>query len=449
MAQRNLPSHNTYVSPDVAPSENLEVHPTHASAIDWDHPPLNDGVFYGDASGGIFTSYPTIRRIGCGVVQIKPDGSLLWALNFNLPGWVQTVPRGELYVLVFVVQRLRPRSVITYVTDNLDVYRMFNKGEQSALKSSNCDLFKLVFSEIRLHHLDVTVRWMPSHLKPGDPRPVGVSELDIVANDLADEQAKAAAKRVEVPLNTSTPVLYYYALVRKIQKRLIDVLISLPHRSKTSRSKQLSQPIARPSLDSLIETSQHFAFLSGTRVICAVCKCSLPVKGESTRHWLRASCNGAPSDETKPVKLHNTIIQIGHLSTHPSHDLHVIKNVIYCNKCGSHAHTRIKNLARKCQEPGTYGTKQLKMFMNGQIPHNVNNRFHLVHPGTQAISDPMQSPDLVQFRADFNALRARVQQSGASEHSGDSKEEVMEWHAHDPIRGSATPPCESENSGSD
>ena len=89
------------------------------------------------------------------------------------------------------------------------------------------------------------------------------------------------------------------------------------------------------------------------------------------------------------------------------------------------------------------------MFMNGQIPHNVNNRLHLIHPGTQAISDPMQSPDLVQFRADFNALRARVQQPGASEHSGDSKEEVMEWRPHDPTKGSATPPGDSENSGSD
>ena len=78
-----------------------------------------------------------------------------------------------------------------------------------------------------------------------------------------------------------------------------------------------------------------------------------------------------------------------------------------------------------------------------------HNRLHLVHPGTQAISDPMQSPDLVQFRADFNALRARVQQSGPSEHSGDSKEEVMEWQACDPTRGSATQPCDSENSGSD
>ena len=245
---------------------------------------------------------------------------------------------------------------------------------------------------------------MPSHLKPEDPRPSGVSELDVIGNAFADDQAGAAAKRVAVPLNVSTPCIYYYALVRRIQRRLVEILVNMPHRN-TGPKKQPLQPVRPPSLDSLMAQSRHVAFVSGTRIMCAVCRNSIPCKGIAARHWLQTFCSQPPGEDSRPVKLHSTIIQIGHLSTHPSHCLHVLHNIIFCTKCGCHAHSRIVNLAKKCIPPGDYGLAQLSKFNKGEIPKNINNRSSVFHPGTRTVTDdPELVLELADFRLRFDAI---------------------------------------------
>ena len=57
------------------------------------------GTIYGDASGAEFSVDPLLRRIGVGLAAVDNDGNILWGLSFNLPGDVQTVPRGELYAI--------------------------------------------------------------------------------------------------------------------------------------------------------------------------------------------------------------------------------------------------------------------------------------------------------------------------------------------------------------
>ena len=192
------------------------------------------------------------------MIQLKPNQELDWALDFNLPGPVQTVARGELYVLVFLAQRLDPLASVTYVTDNQNVYKTYYKGKTAALKSTNCDLFRLLFEQIEKHSLTIHVRWMPSHLKPEDPRPVGVSERDVAGNSLADHYAGVAATRLKVPLNVSTPCVYYYSLVRKIQRRLIDIIINLPHRHKT-RVPTMATPM-RITLEDLFSPRNMLSF---------------------------------------------------------------------------------------------------------------------------------------------------------------------------------------------
>ena len=48
---------------------------------------------------------------------------------------------------------------------------------------------------------------------------------------------------------------------------------------------------------------------------------------------------------------------------------------MYCRNCGSRASTSgasfIKNLARSCQAPGTYGIENLKRLQQGKLPRNV------------------------------------------------------------------------------
>ena len=135
-----LPEHYTKIEPEHQPTTELIVHSINREEVNY-----SSGTFYGDASGGKFTKYPGIRRIGCGICQIDPQGTQIWGQSFNLPGEIQTVPRGELYVLQYLVEQATHHSHIEYVTDSKVNADLFNKGFDRATTSSNCDLFKLIF----------------------------------------------------------------------------------------------------------------------------------------------------------------------------------------------------------------------------------------------------------------------------------------------------------------
>ena len=109
--------------------------------------------------------------------------------------------------------------------------------------------------------------------------------MDIIANNFADEQAGLAAKFHQVPLNVSSTYIYDYSLVRKIQRRLVDILVSLPHRP---RQPKISNPLpfCKESIEELMNKSMHVAFFQGERIACARCFDKLRVKGECTRSWL-------------------------------------------------------------------------------------------------------------------------------------------------------------------
>ena len=71
-----LPSHYAEIEVEHLPSPVLK--PVSTTSVDDDFwMDKNNGVFYGDASGGTFSSFLAIRRIGCGIVQIDNDGNQL------------------------------------------------------------------------------------------------------------------------------------------------------------------------------------------------------------------------------------------------------------------------------------------------------------------------------------------------------------------------------------
>ena len=211
-----LPSHYTEIQPEYLPRNDLVVIPTNSDNIIWEN--FKHGTFYGDASGGIFSSMPRIRRIGCGLIQIDGTGELVWGQHFNLPGKIQTVPRGELYVLLYLVERLEPFSDVTYVTDNQKVSQTYNNGKEAALKSTNCDLYKDIFRLIETNLLKIQVRWMPSHLADEDERPDGVSLMDVRGNRHADVQAGRAAHDHAVPIHVSSTHILFLSCKENTEK---------------------------------------------------------------------------------------------------------------------------------------------------------------------------------------------------------------------------------------
>ncbi len=139
--------------------ENLpprDVYTTHINNTP--SPPLWDtGTYYGDASGGDFSSVPLLRRVGVGVCRISPLGKLLYGIHCNLPGDVQTVPRGEIYALVVLLTRASPLAVIDYVTDNVGLRDAYNAGPTFCHSTNNCFLYNEIRNLISQKELVVTV----------------------------------------------------------------------------------------------------------------------------------------------------------------------------------------------------------------------------------------------------------------------------------------------------
>jgi hypothetical protein len=105
-----------------------------ACIIDGPHIPEDrniwpSAVYFGDASGGIYSEFPTIRRVGVGIAAYSSEqGHPLFSMYCPLESKVQTVPRGETNVLTVITGKLAHGSVATIYTYNLPVYNTFNQG---------------------------------------------------------------------------------------------------------------------------------------------------------------------------------------------------------------------------------------------------------------------------------------------------------------------------------
>ena len=130
----------------------------------------------------------------------------------------------RLYARVMLIRYAHDDAEIEFVTDNKGVSDKFNAGPQAASVSANCYLFYELFKLLRTKHIGLRVRWMPSHITSTDVLPLGVTPLDVKGNAFADEYAKISAGQVQVSLQVSTDCVYYYALVKKIQKRIIYII---------------------------------------------------------------------------------------------------------------------------------------------------------------------------------------------------------------------------------
>ena len=129
-------------------------------------------------------------------------------------------------------------------TDNLLVYNIYNSGVTHALASANRDLWEQIFQNTQSKGLDLTVKWLPSHLKDGQkkpkrlPTPAWVTDWHIRGNSLADGLASEAAQLCQLDGDVARPVLQNMELASKIQKRLVSVVCSFEKRRHTPKQKQ-------------------------------------------------------------------------------------------------------------------------------------------------------------------------------------------------------------------
>jgi len=237
----------------------------------------------------------------------------------------------------------------------------------------NADLFKSIFNNISCKALTVKVRWIPSHIKEKrdkDPNfnvPDFMSELDIEANSWADHHAGVAAKCCQInDMNVPTNYLYHYHLTRKIQRRLVTILCSLPNRPK--HIPKVSVP--RDPVEALIANSQHIVYRpdpSSNIVACIRCKTKSRLGTAQVRSWLSGSCTAVGCANDRPIRMPYEHIQLANNVVHHSHNMYKYLNYYYCNRCGCRAKERVNKLARLCEPAQTAGLNFLDDIKSGKL----------------------------------------------------------------------------------
>ena len=360
-----LPDNHISIPPEEEPIEETTL--TKINSFDT----IESGIYYGDASGGTYTKYPEIRRVGCSFVKCDSEGNLLYGCHFPLPGDIQTVARGELFAVVELVRFAEPMSELFYVTDNQGVFTTFNAGPKHSCLSSNADLYHELFRLTVVKFIKLHIRWMPAHLKEDSVLPDGVTLTDVKSNDHADKYAKLAAKGVSVSNNTARKCIYKYNLVRKIQNRIAAIIQHLPDRKRLMTVKTAKE--TKDTLDMLAKQSSHTLTLSGDRYTCNCCKNSYSTKDKvKLQEWLATQCEALPSS-TKPSNIDKAQVHLGNLNIHSSHKKRIHRGLVFCRRCGSRAGTKIQNLAAPCRPPGKYGRDSLNAILNDRLPPNLTS----------------------------------------------------------------------------
>lgn len=140
------------------------------------------GFYFGDGSGGRYSSYPTLRRCGTGIAYLDWDMDHQYDIWSPLPGAIQTVPRAELYALLIVVHHVRPNARVHFFTDSKNTRDTYYRGQPRAALAANADLWVSLFHQIEAKSLKVHVYWMPSHT---DTEPAKLEKAPTVAQTIA------------------------------------------------------------------------------------------------------------------------------------------------------------------------------------------------------------------------------------------------------------------------
>ena len=83
--------------------------------------------------------------------------------QFNRPGTNST--KGRTFRITFLLNEAPTNPVVESITDNVNNCQTFNKGVEAGKNSATNNLFKHFSRNIAVENIDITVRWMPSHLK--------------------------------------------------------------------------------------------------------------------------------------------------------------------------------------------------------------------------------------------------------------------------------------------
>ena len=320
------------------------------------------GIYFGDGSGGKFTSHPALRRCGVGICLVVDEQPVAAAWT-PLPGEIQTVGRAELYALLQVVTNASPLAVITFFTDCLNIRDTYLAGPA---KSNNADWWHICWEQMYAKQLMVRIVWLPSHVSnnpKNKPIPSYVLPWHIKANDLVDKLASHAASEVQLPATCFTKYFKYIKLLKPIQYRATSIFRHLEPRKKHRCETPLRFPVA-----TLLFATDHILFEEEDSVkkvgimCCQTCHGRVNINSPIARQFLTSPC--VPLDKSE----FGLVIPIGNKFTHPSHKLKLYGGVYICLACGYVSRKRVFKLADPCTQPNKAGARNLRYYTKGKAP---------------------------------------------------------------------------------
>jgi len=312
------------------------------------------GQYFGDGSGGEYTSHPELRRCGVGLACYDHANQLLFEWKAPLLGEVQTVFRAEMLALLICVSHVVAGAVVYFYTDNLGVFNAYYKGRAQCHTCINQDLLRKIYIHVDIKNITLTVKWMPSHLDtdPSKNRPAFVTTFHVEGNALADKLAAEAASSNQVDKTIADKHIKQHKLVKAIQLRLATICLYLPKTNYDKASTNKEPSNTQPTITELMVLSAHNLFVDHNNyLVCSTChsKCHNS-NCQANRDFILSQCICPIRYNANHFTPINIPASLGHLKTHPSHSLHCYNGVFFCTICGCFAQQKLKNLATQCSK---------------------------------------------------------------------------------------------------
>ena len=150
--------------------------------------------------------------------------------------------------------------------------KLYNKGEAVCSRSTNADLYKLLFHHIKSRQIKLSTYWIPSYLdnpkaktKKGLPkqRPDWVQDYDIKGSSEADRMANRAAEIAQLSDVVIDGFKDHVNMLLSVQNKLATIITHLPNRKRPKHN-----PVPKPviaSKEQAMAKSEHCLTVAETR----------------------------------------------------------------------------------------------------------------------------------------------------------------------------------------
>ena len=313
-----------------------------------------------DGSGGEHGNDVRLRRVGWGLVLLNIANAQPLGTAYGTVEGSQTVPRAELYALVFVAENTQGSA--TVLIDSSYVVKGFSKGS-GVPQSKNKELWARLWKAVRDRVGILEVAKVRAHATPDALEACQIPPLHFIANAMADALADMGSKLAALPEHRVREVLDLDLKARRIQERLVAISLCLiagsskPVLKRNRSSKKRALEHGETSLEKCLKETPHSIMEGPTLIKCTRCNKSSPRK--FAHLWLKGVCSGS-----LPGNIH---------SSHHKH-LKTQRGLRFCSRCGGIASHRVRTLKNPCpSKPTVSGKKVLNRILKGQLPFGMRS----------------------------------------------------------------------------